>query len=69
MADELATSEGDRMVSVEEAGRVLSLSRTAVYQLMESGALRYARLTARTRRIPLAAIRELIASRTVKREA
>lgn len=48
------------LVSVFEAARFLSLSRSKVYNLMESGELRFVKL-GRARRIPRRALIELAA--------
>lgn len=52
------------VVKVEEAQRLLSLSRAAVYKLMDDGQLSWVKI-GRARRIPLSAIRALIERNTV----
>jgi excisionase family DNA binding protein len=44
--------------SVKEAGEFLSLSRSTIYDLMDRGELRYAKI-GKSRRIPWAALEEL----------
>ena len=48
------------LVRVEEAARLLSLSRSMIYQMMNSGELPYLRCGT-ARRIPIAGIQEWIA--------
>jgi excisionase family DNA binding protein len=47
------------LVRVEEAARMLSLSRSTIYEMMDSGELPSVRRGA-ARRIPLAALREWV---------
>jgi len=51
------------LVRVEEAARLLSLSRSTIYEMMNSGELAFVRRGA-ARRIPLAAIHRWIATQT-----
>ena len=48
------------LVRVEEAARILSLSRSTVYEMMDAGELPSVRRGA-ARRIPVAALREWVA--------
>jgi len=48
------------LVRVEEAARILSLSRSTIYEMMDSGELPSVRRGA-ARRIPVAALREWVA--------
>lgn len=48
------------LLSVREAARFLSVSRSTLYELMESGQLHYVKL-GRARRIPRRAVLELAA--------
>jgi excisionase family DNA binding protein len=57
-------SEG--FVDVPEAGKRLSLSRTKIYDLMDSGELPYARF-GRARRIPIRALHEYAEKQLVRR--
>lgn len=52
------------LVRVEEAARLLSLGRSTVYELMDSGELPSVRCGA-ARRIPIAALRKWIEEHTV----
>jgi excisionase family DNA binding protein len=52
------------LVRVEEAARILSLSRSTIYELMDAGELPSVR-HGTARRIPVAALREWVARRTV----
>ncbi|GAB4428905.1 MAG: hypothetical protein OHK0015_12220 [Chloroflexi bacterium OHK40] len=51
------------LVKVEEAARILCLSRSTIYELMDSGELPSVRHGA-ARRIPVAALRAWVARRT-----
>lgn len=51
------------LVKVEEAARILCLSRSTIYELMDSGELPSVRHSA-ARRIPVAALRAWVARRT-----
>lgn len=51
------------LVKVEEAARILCLSRSTIYELMDSGEIPSVRHGA-ARRIPVAALREWVARRT-----
>jgi excisionase family DNA binding protein len=55
-------SEG--LMTVREAAEFLGLSRSTVYELMESGELSFAKIR-KSRRIPRKAVTELAASRIV----
>jgi excisionase family DNA binding protein len=54
----------DGFAEVSEAQQYLRLSRATIYNLMESGALRFARF-GRTRRIPWASLRDYAARNLV----
>jgi excisionase family DNA binding protein len=54
----------DGLVNVPEAARFLGLSRSKIYQLMDRGELRYAKL-GKNRRIPRSALVELAAKSLV----
>jgi excisionase family DNA binding protein len=56
----------DGFVDVPEAGRRLSLSRTKIHELMDSGELAYARF-GRARRIPIRALHEYAEKHVVRR--
>lgn len=51
------------LVRVEEAARMLSLSRSTIYEMMDAGELPSVR-RGTARRIPLAAIRQWVATHT-----
>jgi excisionase family DNA binding protein len=51
------------LVRVEEAARMLSLSRSTIYEMMNAGELPSVR-RGTARRIPLAAIRQWVATHT-----
>jgi excisionase family DNA binding protein len=51
------------LVRVEEAARMLSLSRSTIYEMLDAGELPSVR-RGTARRIPLAAIREWVATHT-----
>lgn len=51
------------LVRVEEAARLLSLSRSTIYEMMDTGELTSIR-RGTARRIPVAALREWIARQT-----
>jgi excisionase family DNA binding protein len=55
---------GSGLASVKEAEQFLSLSRSTVYGLMDSGELRYVKI-GKSRRIPWEALDELVRRRTV----
>ncbi len=65
IARKIALAE-DGAVSVKEATRLLSVSRSLLYAMMESGKLAYARI-GRRRVIPRKAIQEVIAANMVLR--
>jgi excisionase family DNA binding protein len=50
---------GAGLASVKDAERYLGLSRATIYQLMEKGELRYAKI-GRSRRIPWSALEQLV---------
>lgn len=52
------------LVRVEEAARILSLSRSTIYEMLDAGELPSVRRGA-ARRIPLAALREWVARQSV----
>jgi len=52
------------LVRVEEAARILSLGRSKKYELLESGELPSVKC-GKVRRIPLAALVEWVAARTI----
>jgi excisionase family DNA binding protein len=52
------------LVRVEEAARILSLGRSKIYELMGSGELPSVKC-GKARRIPLAALEQWVAARTV----
>lgn len=54
--EQLPTPIEPLLVRVEEAARILSLSRSTIYEMMDSGELASVRRGA-ARRIPLAALR------------
>lgn len=54
----------DGLVSVREAARFLDISKSKLYALMESGALRYVKF-GKCRRIPRAALLNLAAANLV----
>lgn len=56
------------LVRVEEAARILSLSRSTIYELMDAGELPSVRHGA-ARRIPVAALRAWVARRTAPASA
>jgi excisionase family DNA binding protein len=51
------------LVRVEEAARILSLSRSTIYEMMDAGELPSVRRGA-ARRIPVAALRDWVAQQT-----
>lgn len=51
------------LVRVEEAARILSLSRSTIYEMMDAGELPSIR-RGTARRIPVAALREWVARQT-----
>lgn len=51
------------LVRVEEAARILSLSRSTIYEMMDAGELPSVRRGA-ARRIPVAALRDWVARQT-----
>jgi excisionase family DNA binding protein len=51
------------LVRVEEAARILSLSRSTIYEMMDAGELPSVRRGA-ARRIPVASLREWVAQQT-----
>ena len=53
----------DRLVKLQEAMMLLSVSRATLYNLMDAGQLPYVKL-GRSRRMPLSALRELIRRNT-----
>ncbi len=53
-----------QLVKVEEAARRLSMSRAAVYNLMDGGKLAWVKI-GRSRRIPMDSIAELVSRNTV----
>jgi excisionase family DNA binding protein len=55
-----------RLCRVPEACRYLSLSRSKIYELMDSGVLEYVKI-GRARRIPIAAILALVEAHRVAR--
>jgi excisionase family DNA binding protein len=58
-----ATAIEPLLVRVEEAAHMLSLSRSTIYEMMDAGELPSVR-RGTARRIPLAAIREWVATHT-----
>ena len=58
-----ATAVEPLLVRVEEAARMLSLSRSTIYEMLDAGELPSVR-RGTARRIPLAAIREWVATHT-----
>jgi excisionase family DNA binding protein len=56
----------DGLAKVHEAEAYLGVSRGKLYQMMEGGELAYVKL-GRSRRIPWAALQELVAKNTVSR--
>jgi excisionase family DNA binding protein len=60
MSDSRQTLVSDGLLTVPEACRFLSLSRTSLYDLMDSGKLAYSKI-GRSRRIPKRALVELAA--------
>jgi excisionase family DNA binding protein len=50
---------GPLLLTVEQAGQVLAIGRTAVYALLGSGVLASVRI-GRSRRIPLAALKDYV---------
>jgi excisionase family DNA binding protein len=57
----------DGLVNVGEAARFLGMSRSSIYQMMDRGELRYAKL-GRSRRIPKAALLVLAAKSMIGAE-
>jgi excisionase family DNA binding protein len=53
------------LVRVEEAARILSLSRSTIYEMMDAGELPSVRRGA-ARRIPVAALREWVVQQTTR---
>lgn len=54
-----AITIGEGLVTVKEAGRLLSLSRSTLYLMMDRGELRYAKIGG-ARRIPKQALGKLV---------
>ena len=54
-----AAGAGPLLLTVEQAGQVLAIGRTAVYALVGSGVLASVRI-GRSRRIPLAALQDYV---------
>lgn len=54
----------DRLLKVTEVAERLSLSRSAIYGLMESGQLGYVKI-GKSRRVPLGAIERLVRESSV----
>lgn len=63
---ELSTGRTPRLLRVDEACRLLSMSRTVIYELIRSGRLRSVK-QGRSRLIPASAIAEYVA--LLEREA
>jgi excisionase family DNA binding protein len=63
-AIESAESATPRLLKVVEVSRQLSLSRSAVYGLMDAGSLAYVKL-GKSRRIPAESLKRLIAANTI----
>lgn len=57
MSETVSLSEG--LVTVKEAGKLLSLSRSTLYLMMDRGELRYAKIGG-ARRIPKQALSKLV---------
>lgn len=61
-----------QLLTVVEAAKILRLSRSSVYELMDAGKLRYARLPGTgkrcSRRIPLSVIRKFVEAAMVGHE-
>jgi excisionase family DNA binding protein len=60
----LARPGGSGLASVKEAEKFLALSRATIYSLMDKGELRYVKI-GKSRRIPWAAIDELVQKNTI----
>jgi excisionase family DNA binding protein len=63
--DEVSQPAGLGLASVKEAERFLNLSRATIYAMMEKRELRYVKL-GKSRRIPWAAIHELVEKNTFR---
>lgn len=61
MTDRIKSVLEDGLLSVDEAMAYLSVSRSHLYDLMERGAVAYAKI-GRSRRIPKAALMEYVAA-------
>jgi excisionase family DNA binding protein len=55
-----------QLLTVEETGRMLSMSRTSIYALMDNGSLPYHKI-GRARRLALADVRALLGKTMVSR--
>ncbi|HUY32856.1 MAG TPA: helix-turn-helix domain-containing protein [Pirellulales bacterium] len=53
----------ERLVDILTAAEHMSVSRSTVYELMETGQLKWVKI-GRARRIPIQAIRDLVAANT-----
>lgn len=61
--DRCSTPGGRGVLSVDQAARILRISKTHVYRLVHSGVLAHTRVADNTIAIPAGAVRALLASR------
>ena len=64
MNKKIVPDQDVRLLTIDEAGDRLSLSRPSVYRLMENGELPFVRI-GRSRRIALSAVAALVTRNTV----